>query len=106
MREGIDNWDLVDMSASQVAGSYLINKPELKKTWLYEKLITSGRLWDRRIAIVSTQHFINKGECEDTIKLSEILLDDKEDLIHKATGWTLREMGKFFFLRQSSRRSP
>jgi 3-methyladenine DNA glycosylase AlkD len=103
MKEGIDNWDLVDMSAAHVVGSYLINKPELKKTWLYEKLITSDRLWDRRIAIISTQHFINQGEYEDTIKLAEILLDDKEDLIHKATGWMLREMGKvnlnesFFF---------
>ncbi|PKC71181.1 hypothetical protein RhiirA1_413460 [Rhizophagus irregularis] len=94
MKEGIDNWDLVDMSAAHVVGSYLINKPELKKTWLYEKLITSERLWDRRIAIVSTQLFINRGEYEDTVKLSEILLDDKEDLIHKATGWMLREMGK------------
>jgi 3-methyladenine DNA glycosylase AlkD len=94
MREGIDNWDLVDISASHVVGSYLIGKPELKKKWLYEKLVISERLWDRRIAIISTQHFINQEQYEDTVKLSEILLDDKEDLIHKATVWMLREMGK------------
>src|SRR4051794_17726806 len=62
MREGIDNWDLVDISASHVVGSYLINKPELKKKWLYEKLVISERLWDRRIAMISTQYFINQGQ--------------------------------------------
>ncbi|CAI2162509.1 1808_t:CDS:2 [Funneliformis geosporum] len=94
MREGIDNWDLVDISASHVVGSYLIDKPELKKTWLFERLLNSERLWDRRIAIVSTLYFINQGQFEDTTKLSEILLNDEKDLIHKATGWMLREVGK------------
>ncbi|CAG8598663.1 17934_t:CDS:2 [Funneliformis caledonium] len=94
MREGIDNWDLVDISASHVVGSYLIDKPELKKTWLFGRLVNSDRLWDRRIAIVSTLYFINQGQFEDTTKLSEILLNDEKDLIHKATGWMLREVGK------------
>nr|CAG8493953.1 5986_t:CDS:2 [Entrophospora candida] len=94
MRQGIDNWDLVDTSASQIVGAYLFDKLDLKDQWLYKTLAISERLWDRRIAMVATQYFINKEQYEDTIKLSEIYLNDKEDLIHKATGWMLREVGK------------
>ncbi|CAG8567457.1 7191_t:CDS:2 [Acaulospora colombiana] len=94
MREGINNWDLVDSSASQIVGAYLRDKPDLRRLWLFDKLVKSSRFWDRRIAIVATQNFIVHGQYEDTLKLAVILLHDKEDLIHKATGWTLREMGK------------
>ncbi|CAG8595554.1 1663_t:CDS:2, partial [Scutellospora calospora] len=112
MREGVDNWDLVDLSASQVVGNFLKDKPDIKQLWLYEKLAVSKRLWDRRIAIVSTQNFINHGEYKDTLTLAEMFLSDAEDLIHKATGWTLREMGKkskptlVKFLNQHAHRMP
>ncbi|CAG8598938.1 8645_t:CDS:1 [Cetraspora pellucida] len=97
MRGGVNNWDLVDSSASQIVGDFLKDKPDIKRLWLYEKLAVSKRLWDRRIAIVSTQCFINNGEYYDTLKLAEMFLNDTEDLIHKATGWTLREMGKVMY---------
>ncbi|CAG8586216.1 8658_t:CDS:2 [Acaulospora morrowiae] len=93
-RKGINNWDLVDSSASQIVGAHLRDNPNLKRSWLFDKLVKSTRLWDRRIAIVATQNFISHGEYEDTLELASTLLYDKEDLIHKATGWTLREMGK------------
>jgi 3-methyladenine DNA glycosylase AlkD len=86
----INNWDLVDCSAPQVVGGFLTTEPR-------EPLFTLARsasLWERRIAIVSTQHFIRRGEFEETLAISRLLLEDKEDLIHKATGWTLREVGK------------
>ncbi len=85
----VNNWDLVDSSAFQIAGAYLENKD---RGPLYD-LAKSGILWERRIAIMSTFHFIRKHDYDDTLKISEILLDDKEDLIHKAVGWMLREVG-------------
>ncbi|CAG8534043.1 27485_t:CDS:2 [Dentiscutata erythropus] len=94
MREGVNNWDLVDSSASQIVGEFLKDKPDIKRLWLYDKLAVSNRIWDRRIAIVSTQCFINNGKYDDALKLAEMFLNDTEDLIHKATGWTLREVGK------------
>jgi len=86
----INNWDLVDLSAGKIVGEYLAKK---NKTILY-KLAGSKSLWERRIAIISTGNFIGKGMFEDTLKISAILLTDKHDLIHKAVGWMLREVGK------------
>ena len=86
----INNWDLVDRSAPYVVGGYLFDKP---RAFLY-KLARSKNMWERRTAIVSTFYFIRKGDVADTFKIAEILLNDKEDLIHKATGGWLREAGK------------
>jgi 3-methyladenine DNA glycosylase AlkD len=88
--KGINNWDLVDLSAPQIVGDYLLDKP---RKVLY-KLAKSKHLWEKRIAILATHAFIKKGEFEDTLKIAEILLKDKHDLIHKAVGWMLREVGK------------
>lgn len=85
----INTWDLVDRSAPWVIGSYLFDKP---RKVLY-KLAKSKRMPERRTAIVSTLYFIGKGDVEDAFKLAEILLYDKEDLIHKANGWALRFAG-------------
>jgi 3-methyladenine DNA glycosylase AlkD len=85
----VNNWDLVDRSAPYVIGGYLFNKP---RAVLY-KLARSKNLWERRTAIISTGYFIKKGEVEDTFKISEMLLNDKQDLIHKASGWMLRAAG-------------
>lgn len=89
--ERINNWDLVDLSTPQIVGGYLLDKSD--RTLLY-RLAKSESLWERRIAIVSTLTFIRNGQFDDTIAISEILLKDSHDLIHKATGWMLREMGK------------
>jgi 3-methyladenine DNA glycosylase AlkD len=86
----INNWDLVDRSAPYVVGGYLFDKP---RDILY-KLARSKSTWERRTAIVSTGYFIRSGEVADTFKIAEMLLDDGQDLIHKATGWMLREAGK------------
>jgi 3-methyladenine DNA glycosylase AlkD len=85
-----NNWDLVDTVSDKILGPWLIN---MDKSLLYE-YAHSSNLWERRIAIITTFHFIRQGEFEDTIRISEILLNDKHDLIHKAVGWMLREMGK------------
>ena len=89
--ERINNWDLVDLSAPQIVGAYLLNKSDRSLLYLLAK---SKSLWERRIAIVSTLTFIRNGQFDDTIAISEMLLEDSHDLIHKATGWMLREMGK------------
>jgi 3-methyladenine DNA glycosylase AlkD len=89
-RKLIREWDGVDGSALYIVGPWLLTRD---KALLYE-LAQSPRLWDRRIAIVSTWWFIRKGHVEDTFALAEILLHDPEDLIQKATGWMLREAGK------------
>jgi 3-methyladenine DNA glycosylase AlkD len=86
----INNWDLIDVTCPKIVGNYLLNK---KRDILY-KLAKSKSLWERRIAIVSTATFIKESDFKDTIKISEILLNDDHDLIHKATGWMLREVGK------------
>ena len=86
----INGWDLVDTTAPHIAGAYLWDG---HRQPLYDFAV-SDSLWKRRIAILSTQHFIRKDSFEDTFKISEILLTDKEDLIHKAVGWMLREVGK------------
>ena len=86
----VNNWDLVDSSAHYIIGSWLIDKD---RSILYE-FVNSKNLWQRRIAIMSTFHFIKNNDFRDTLKLSEILINDSEDLIHKAVGWMLREVGK------------
>lgn len=88
----INNWDLVDLSAARILGDYLWIDEPFRKIW--EKLIKSSSLWERRIAIVSTFAFIKRGRFQETFKLSRQLLNDRHDLIHKATGWMLREVGK------------
>lgn len=85
----INNWDLVDCSAYKIIGVYLFDK---HRAPLYV-LAKSPHMWERRIAIISTLHFIKNDDFSDTLKLSQILLHDKEDLIHKAVGWMLREVG-------------
>jgi len=88
--KNINNWDLVDLSAPNIVGNYLLDKP---RKILY-KLAKSKSLWKKRIAILATFEFIKNNEFKDAIKISELLLNDKHDLIHKGTGWMLREVGK------------
>ena len=88
--KNINNWDLVDLTADKIVGEYLRDKD---KSILYE-LANSNNFWERRISIISTFNFIKNNQFEDTLKISEILLKDKQDLIHKAVGWMLRELGK------------
>lgn len=85
----INNWDLVDVSCSHVIGGYLFDKP---RAVLY-KLARSKNMWERRTAIVSTAYFIRQRDTDDTFKIATLLLNDKQDLIHKATGWMLRYAG-------------
>jgi 3-methyladenine DNA glycosylase AlkD len=85
----INNWDLVDLAALHITGCYLFDKP---RTILY-KLAKSKDLWERRIAIISTTYFIRQGDVADTFRIAEMLVTDKHDLIHKATGWMLRTAG-------------
>jgi hypothetical protein len=86
----INNWDLVDRAAPSVVGGYLFDKP---RDVLYE-LARSGNIWERRTAIVSTYFFIRQGDLDDTFRIAAMLLNDDQDLIHKATGGWLREAGK------------
>jgi len=86
----INNWDLVDISAPQIVGGYL----EKQSRKPLDRLAKSASLWERRISIVATHWFIRQGEFADTLRIAEVLLKDREDLIHKAVGWMLREVGK------------
>ena len=86
----INNWDLVDVSAPNIVGAWLLDKPRDP----LRTLARSPGLWERRIAVVATFAFIRKRQYEDTLQLSEHLLGDRHDLIHKACGWMLREVGK------------
>ncbi|OGM27708.1 DNA alkylation repair protein [Candidatus Woesebacteria bacterium RIFCSPHIGHO2_02_FULL_38_9] len=88
--EYINNWDLVDLSAGNIVGNYL----EEKDTSILVKLAKSESLWERRIAVISTFDFIMHKNAKETLKIAEILINDKEDLIQKAVGWMLREVGK------------
>ena len=106
----INNWDLVDLSASQIVGRFLFETK--KKRQVLYSLAMSTSLWERRISIISTLFFIRKNEFRDVFELAEILLKDREDLIHKAVGWMLREVGKRdlekeeTFLRQKYKEMP
>jgi 3-methyladenine DNA glycosylase AlkD len=85
----INNWDLVDGSAEHIVGGHLLNR---SRRPLYQ-LARSPNVWRRRIAIMATFHFIRQGEFGETLDLADVLLDDEHDLIHKAVGWMLREVG-------------
>jgi len=104
----INNWDLVDASAEHVVGAFLWEKDRKP---LYH-LAHSDNLWERRIAIMATFHFIKRGKFSETLGVARILLADQEDLIHKAVGWMLREVGKRdqqtakAFLKDNYRRMP
>lgn len=90
----INNWDLVDLSAPQIVGSFLVNKDKVGAQKLLAKLAHSKNLWERRVAIISTFAFIRNGDHKLTFEIARLLLKDKHDLIHKAVGWMLREVGK------------
>lgn len=104
----INNWDLVDLSAPQIVGKYLLNK---ERDVLY-RLAESELLWDNRIAIVSTLDFIRNNDLEDTYNLSIKMMRHKHDLMHKAIGWMLREAGKrdperlYFFVKEWKSQMP
>jgi len=89
-RAYVNNWNLVDSSAHYILGAYIFGK----NSDILLQLAHSDNLWDRRIAIVATWHFIRNNSFEATCSIAHILLHDKHDLIHKACGWMLREMGK------------
>lgn len=89
--ERINNWDLVDLSCYQLLGSWLMDKD---RSLLYDLARNGRSIWEQRIGIVSTMAFIRKGQLDDTFAIADILLDHPHDLIHKATGWLLREAGK------------
>ena len=105
----INNWDLVDQSAAKIVGAGLFEISDEKTLC---RLAKSSLLWDRRIAIVATHYFIRREVYDPTLKIAEMLLGDGEDLIHKACGWMLREVGKRnmaaeeVFLREHCRRMP
>lgn len=86
----VNNWDLVDVSAEFILGEYLFDRP---RDLLFE-LARSESLWERRVAILSTFGFIKHGDASTTLQIAALLLDDREDLMHKAVGWMLREVGK------------
>jgi len=85
----INNWDLVDSSAHYIVGPWL----ETRDRQMLYSLVKSDLLWERRIAIMSCFHFISIGQFDDALALALLVIDDKEDLIHKASGWMLREIG-------------
>ncbi len=89
--DAVNNWDLVDSTAPQILGHSLLDQSDRK---ILYKFVAKNHLWTQRIGIVATQELIRHGQYADTIKLSELLLNHKHDLIHKAVGWMLREVGK------------
>jgi len=104
----INNWDLVDCSASAIVGAHLSDRARSE----LRRLARSPLLWERRMAIIATHFFIKDGEVGETLRIADALLDDTHDLIHKAVGWMLREAGKRdraaleTFLRRHARRMP
>jgi len=105
----VNNWDLVDSSTPQILGDYLYAKQDRS---LLDELAASSLLWERRMALLATFYFIRRGEFTETLRLIEKLLQDPEDLIHKAAGWMLREVGKrnkeklVEFLEKNASRMP
>jgi 3-methyladenine DNA glycosylase AlkD len=105
----INNWDLVDVTCRDVVGEYLLATANTKPL---KRLAKSKVMWERRIGIVSTAAFIRAGELGPTFEIAQILLNDEHDLMHKATGWMLREAGKRDqaaledFLRRNAQRMP
>jgi 3-methyladenine DNA glycosylase AlkD len=104
----VNNWDLVDLSAPNIVGAHLAEGDRS----LLDELARSEVLWERRIAIIATQHLIRKGDFSTTLRIAEVLVDDRHDLIHKAVGWMLREVGdrdraaEEAFLRRHQRTMP
>ncbi len=104
----VNNWDLVDVSAAEIVGAHLRDGDRATLA----RLARSESLWERRIAIIATAHFIRDHDFDDTLRIAAILVDDRQDLIHKATGWMLREVGKRdraaleAFLRRYASRMP
>lgn len=88
----VNNWDLVDLTAHKIVGAYMWKNPKEQK--LLPKLAKSDSLWERRITVISTFHFIKNYQFDTSLQIVELLLNDKHDLIHKAVGWMLREIGK------------
>jgi len=108
IKSNINNWDLVDVTSPNIVGDFLLDKD---RDVLYD-LVVSDDLWERRVAIISTFRFIRENQFEDCLKISEILLEDSHDLIHKAVGWMLREVGKRdmeaeeVFLKKHAKKMP
>lgn len=105
----INNWDLVDLSADRIVGAYLETRPRN----ILDALARSRMLWEKRIAMMATFHFIKKGDAKDALRIARVLLFDTHDLIQKAVGWMLREIGKRVsideerkFLNQYASRMP
>lgn len=107
----INNWDIIDSSAPYIVGEHLRTNPSVSRAVL-DRMARSKLLWDRRIAILATQAFIKKDEFKDTLRIAQILLKDQHDLIQKAVGWMLREVGnrdqkaEEAFLRKYAARMP
>jgi 3-methyladenine DNA glycosylase AlkD len=108
----INNWDLVDLSAEHIVGAWLADRPGERKRVL-TRLANSDSLWERRIAMLATYHYIKRGDFSETLRLAELLLHDREDLIQKAVGWMLREVGQRIgepveegFLKRTYREMP
>jgi 3-methyladenine DNA glycosylase AlkD len=105
----VNNWDLVDSSAPQILGEWLHDKPRA----LLQRMARSRSLWERRVAMLSCYAFIRRGEQQDAFRMAEALLGDGHDLMHKAVGWMLREVGKRVgveklrgFLKKNAARMP
>lgn len=95
----VNNWDLVDLSAPQILGAFLLSKKNRRVLYKFSK---SKNLWERRISIITTLTFIRNDQFDDVLEISVILLNDKHDLIHKAVGWMLREVGNRNISREES----
>ncbi|MGA7722491.1 MAG: DNA alkylation repair protein [Ignavibacteriaceae bacterium] len=106
--KNINNWDLVDLTAPQIVGGYLYDKDKR----ILEKLAGSKNLWEKRISMIATYQFIKENQFDTAMAIAEILLNDENDLIHKAVGWMLREIGKRdkkteeIFLKDRYKRMP